>query len=242
MNLSTHISEDFKSFIENSNSLLNQDPYIISIKKIFTKIYFLNYSTARIEVRKTYESDYFSVTRSCLLESFMLFSQNYLRASSLVLRSSIENFIKFLLGLYNQKIDDRVYTNNKNELDNFIKSSKKFPPNARNSFIQMNNKLLTLYKQLSGISHSLTQKSKVLSINFTNDIVCVSSEDISEIDKKLNQFLDLIIMCIIHLNKNSLNHLPKSELNSMFRLVMGNKKTARLLEIIKNEQDLQFIH
>lgn len=242
MNLSTQICADYTSFIKNSSPELNQGSYAPLLKEIFTKLYFLNYSTARIEVRKTYESDYFSVTRSCLLESFMLFSQNYLRASSLVLRSSIENFIKFLLELYNQEIDNRVYINNKNKLDDFIIASKNFLPNAEKSFIKMNNKMLTFYKQLSGISHSLTQKSKVLSINFINDITCISSTDISEVYKKINQFLDLIIMCIIYLNKNSLNHLPKYELNSMFRLVMGNKKTARLLKIIKNEEDLQFIH
>ncbi|QGG51432.1 hypothetical protein [Lysinibacillus pakistanensis] len=238
MNLKQRIDKDFQLFSQNEFEL-SKDTHVEIVRQIFNKIYFVNYLTSRIEVRSNYDSNYFKVTRSCLIEAFILFSQNYLRASSLVLRSSIENFIKHLLQLQSQKINNRVYIENKNEMDNYL-SSISAPVNLKTSLLKINEKLLSLYKNLSGISHSLTNESKSFSINFTTEIKELSFENINKVHKNLDDYLDLLILIIIILNKSSLKHLPTFEINSMLRLVMGNKRTARLLKIIKNEEDLLF--
>lgn len=71
------------------------------IKDIFNKIYAINYLSKRIEVRNNFKNDYYDVCFSCLLEAFSLIIKNYPRAASLVLRSCIENYQKFIIEYHN---------------------------------------------------------------------------------------------------------------------------------------------
>lgn len=233
-----------KDFLEYSKSkyAIFGSTHVNLLNPLFNKIYFINYIKNRIENRKLFNSIYFDVTFSCLIEGLVLFSQNYLRSCSLVLRSSIENYAKHILFINGESIDKKVYINNKNKIDSVISKSL-LPSRIKLSVQKLNDILLSHYKKLSGLSHSLTVESTRLTFSFTTDLDIINSDNIKYVAKYFNSILDSIIYVILIQTRGFLNlHFSEYDLKKILLTFMGDKRSKRFISIIKENQDVQFIN
>ncbi|GCD83710.1 hypothetical protein PTHTG4_27740 [Parageobacillus thermoglucosidasius] len=233
------MEQDFNKYKKLGFLLTNDTAYSELVFNLFKRIYFINITNTKAEFRGRFSNDFYKISFSCLVEALLLFSQNYIRASSLVLRSAIENYLKHQLQINNAKINDRVYLENKIKFDEVI-NSKNYKDNEKLSLIKFNEKLLTLYKRLSGFSHSLTIESKNLQIDFISDFNNLLDNNIRILYNHFRSTLDYFIMLNIHTLKESLTYWSRDDLNNFFRIVMGNKRIKRLIRIIKDNEDLRF--
>ncbi|PGO26295.1 hypothetical protein CN982_18330 [Bacillus cereus] len=202
---------------------------------LFSKLYALNYLTNRVEVSSSFESSYYNVTSSCLIESFSLLIENHPRGCLLVIRSGLENFLKHLIlafGDSTHKIHDRQYVVNKNTLDKVIEATIE---ERLQSFIQtINEQLLSQYKQLSGLSHSLVPQSKDTIVNYFSELKIVKQENIDLAIKNYEKLISYIFdTCVIFTTK-SLKQWEYSLLDELLSLTYGNKKKTSMLNLIKD--------
>jgi hypothetical protein len=238
MNYYELMVQDFNKYKE-FGFLLSNNAYSELVFDLFKRIYFINITHTKAEFRNKFSNDFYKISYSCLVEALLLFSQNYIRASSLVLRSAIENYLKHQLQINNANINDRVYLENKNKFDEVI-NSKNYKNNEKLSLIKFNEKLLSLYKKLSGLSHSLTIESKNLQIDFISDFTDLQDKNIRSLYDHFCPTLDCFIMLNIHTLKEPLTYWSKDDLNNFFKTAMGNKRIHRLIRIIKDNEDLEF--
>lgn len=228
------MNKDYHLFT--SKYLIAEDANLYSA---FKRLYAINYLSSRIEVRSTLKNTHYQVTLSCLKESFLLYKDNYIRAASLVLRSAIENYIKFLLSKENLAINDRVYTENYNNLKNGLETNYN-KKNIRESLLQLNNKMLSHYKRLSGLSHSLTKESKELAINFFTDISLVHNQSLNLFQSIFLSFLEIVQSINILYSKYSLEHWQTEHILNLLNIHMGAKRSSRFIQIIKQDSDINF--
>lgn len=226
--------KQFENILVQFNYQKDKDSNFDDLKKIFLSIYALNYIANRVELKSIFQSTYFKISFSCLLETFALILNNYPRAAALVLRSSLENFLKFIIESYKDekyKINDRVYSENKKTLELIIK--EKYDGKLKNECIKINSRMEATYKELSGISHSLTPES-------INNIIKYFTEfnDIkSEIIKKVLDYFNIIIRDMftfsLIISENSLKLWDSKNLGNIIKLSFGSKRTKTLIELIK---------
>lgn len=212
--------------------------YRDELREIFECIYMLNYLSNRIELRRNFESKYFNVSLSCLIEAFQLLINNYSRGSSLVLRSALENFIKHILKFYisNQEecgleINDRSYTENKITLDKIINSYIKRELTAKGKSI--NSKMETEYKKLSGLSHSLVAESQNNTLKYFNDLEKVNDDNISLVITHFINVAKYIYSFGIIINEKSFRNWDYSDLKEVLRTVFGSSQTKTYLKNLK---------
>lgn len=214
------------------------------ILDIFKRIHSINYLSFRTEVSETFNNIYYKMTLSSIKEAFLLFNNNFVRAASLVLRSGIENYLKFLLHHQDLPIHKRVFQVNHNTLNDYLKTNYHTKPNYQKSLTTLNARLLSYYKKLSGLSHSLTKESKFFIITFLEDI-----HTPKEYSSKKKNFLKLYIgfletvnlynlfYCTYSLKNWNLDHLKQ-----LLSINMGNKRLERILKVIKKQEDIEFHH
>lgn len=210
--------------------------YLKEIEKIFCGIYIINYVSNRIELKKFFNSAYFGVSFSCLIESFSLLLNNYPRAALLVLRSCLESFIKFIIEVYskgNFEINDRSYRANKSTLDKIITDTDDFPESFKEEGISLNSKMEAEYSRLSGLSHSLTPEIKNNTINYFSDLNKVNNENIKlALERFLNVINHVFSFCII-ICQPSFKNWDTFELDKIFRMVFGQRRTKTFLKLVK---------
>lgn len=201
------------------------------IKDIFNKIYAINYLSKRIEVRNNFKNDYYDVCFSCLLEAFSLIIKNYPRGASLVLRSCIENYQKFIIEYHNinklfniYSIDDRSYSANKATLDKVIKFSYK--DKLQEKGLSLNTKLQEKYSRLSGLSHSLVPESRNNTLKYFSDLSILNVEMVNKVLEELSEISTHIFIFQTIICKDSLKLWDRNELSKLFRLVIRRKTTA----------------
>ncbi|MCC0658303.1 hypothetical protein IC175_17240 [Clostridioides sp. ES-S-0123-01] len=213
------------------------DVYESELRNIFSSIYSINYLKNKIELRHFFETQYFDITFSCLLESFSLLLNNYQRGALLVLRSSLENFIKHIIQEYNQllseeyKINDRSYTANKVELEKIIKNNSKW--SLKNESRSLNSRMENSYKKLSALSHSLTSESKNNILNYFSDINVVNDDNIRFAINNTIEVLQSIFSFSIIICESSFKYWDSYELNKILKLVFGDRKSQTYIRNIK---------
>lgn len=208
--------------------------YKQNIEEIFCGIYMINYVSNRIEFKKRFSSDYFNISFSCLIESFSLILNNYPRGASLVLRSSLENFIKFIIQANNKtnfKIDDKIYTNNKATLDRIIEAQDIEP--LKKQYFRANSKMQKEYDNLSGISHSLTLESKSNTVDYFSDLSIVNKNSMILVLQKIKNIINQMFVFCIMIGQPSFKIWDSFDLEKIFRMVFGKKKTRTFLKLIK---------
>lgn len=212
--------------------------YSKELKSIFLKIYAINFISNRVEFSELFKSNYYSVSFSCLLESFSLILNNYPRGSALVLRSSLENFIKYIIDQYDSidepkyLVNDRSYTENKKTLEVVINNE------CNTSFKEMghslNSKMETQYRKLSALSHSLIPESKNNTIQYLSQIDNINIDNLNIVIEKFVNITDNIFSFCIILCSFSLKEWETDTLEKIFRLAFGKNKTKKVLNLVKN--------
>lgn len=205
------------------------DEYEEDVKKIFSKIYAINYLKNKVETKKFFSTLFFKIVYSCLLESYALILNNYTRGASLVLRSSLENFIKHIIetinNLYNQNynINDSIYVANKKTLseviNNIIKDELKADANS------INSRMESQYKTLSGLSHSLTEQSKNNIVDYFSNLNEINKSNMELVISEFDLVLDLIFELSIIICEPSLKKWDSFELEKILRIVFGKRKS-----------------
>lgn len=207
------------------------------IEKVFLRIYTINYIANRIEVKDKFDSDYFKISFSCLLESYSLVLNNYPRGALLDLRSSLENFIKYVIYILNNSngftyfINDRSYTANKGTLDEII--DKIYDDILKSECTSLNSKMENEYKRLSGLSHSLVPESKNNIINYFSDIKILNEDNINIALEKIANIAEFIVSFCIIVCQPSIKNWESSELQKLFRLSFGKRKTETYIKALK---------
>lgn len=236
----SHYEDAIKQLELILNNRVNKDIKILyekELKKTFLGIYAINYLSNRIEINNFFISSYYDVTFSCLLESFSLITNNYPRGSSLVLRSGLENFLKYIIETLNNInksnyiINDRSYSENKKTLETII--NDKYILSLKEQSISLNSKMETQYKKLSALSHSLVPESKNNTINYFSEIDVVSK---SNLDIVFENFLSIVnqmfSFCII-ICQSSLKSWDSIDLEKILRMVFGKHRTLCFLTMLK---------
>ena len=208
------------------------------LKKIFMKIYAINYLSNRIELREKFDNDYYNVCFSCLLEAFSLIIKNYSRASLLVLRSCIENYIKYIIGSHNNGelnpylIDDRSFSTNKATLDKVINNNYK--NRLKEKGLNLNTKLQEKYSSLSGLSHSLVPQSRDNTFKYFSDLLTLNESMVNDVLNELSEISKYIFIFQTIICKESLKLWDSNELYKLFRLAIGKERTTnKYISILK---------
>lgn len=215
-----------------------KNKYEAELREIFECVYMLNYLANRIELKKNFQTKYFNITISCLIEAFNLLINNYCRGASLVLRSSLENFIKHILKVYSDNesnfvinINDRSYTANKTTLDKVINNyiSLEFKDKCES----INSKMEAEYRKLSAISHSLVVESENNIFKYFDDIKKVNEVNISLV---INHFIDItkyIYSFSLIINEKSFIQWEYNTLREILNIVFGSSQTKTYLKKFK---------
>lgn len=240
-----YIEDAINQFNNISKSYSNNviDIYKDDIINIFYSIYELNYICNRIEVRKFYDSNYFNVSFSCLLESFSLVLDNYPRGAALVMRSSLENFLKYIIEFYNKyesceefSIDDRKYTCNKvtlTEIIGKIYNMGEISEQVKSECLSLNGKMESIYKKLSGISHSLVPENRN-TISYFDEIRNVKENYIQIIIGNLNDIANIFISFTLILGIKSFKNWNSDDLREVIGISFGKKKSNTYIKMLKN--------
>lgn len=211
--------------------------YNIELREIFSAIYAINYLKNKVETKYYFNTNYFKITYSCLLESYSLLLNNYPRGSSLVLRSGLENFIKHTISIINTKynktysINDRSYSANKATLEKAISDVLKSSFEQINK--EINGQMERQYRELSGLSHSLTPESISNTFDYFFDLDKVNRNNVDIVIVKFTEISKLIFSLSIILCEPSLNLWEKNELEDILNIVFGKRKRDTYVKNIK---------
>lgn len=232
--------EDYELFLKTYN-LSNYIQDVPKFKKCYFSLYAINFLSTRIEVSKYFVNDYYQICLSTLKETILLFKDSYIRAASLILRSSIENFLKFVLEKHNLTVHDKSYSANRNTFENNI--DKIVNPHyslIKKSLLSLNNKLFNIYRTISSLSHSLTSQSKDLTLQFFLQKEQVDINYKKEFIDKLEITLETIQSFNLYLTKFSTRNWTTQELMQLLSINIGNKRMNSWIKFIKEDQDITF--
>ncbi|MEK4181357.1 hypothetical protein NSQ61_17970 [Aeribacillus sp. FSL K6-1121] len=230
------LTEDCQRQLDSILKLINTDQVINynfpDIKKGFSYLYVINYLSKRVELKRFFNTTYYHVSYSCLIEAFHLILENYPRGSALVLRSGLENFLKHTIeisGEGNYKINDRSYTANMNTLEKII--NKEVQEKYRKLFRRTNAQMFTVYRELSGLSHSLTVESKSNILRYFTDVKMINKQNIDFVIEKLVVTLEYLLICSLLISRSSLEKWVRDNLNEILRVAFGQKRTEKFLQL-----------
>ena len=236
-NYSSDIAIQVNKVFETTGSDLIKERYELELIEVFSYIYAINYLKNKVELKKYFDSTFFKITYSCLLESYSLILNNYSRGSSLVLRSALENFTKHIIHIVNSEynevypINDRSYSINKTTLEKVI--NERIKENFKQLSKEINGKMEREYRILSGLSHSLTPESINNTLNYFFDLRNVNDENVSLVLGKLKEVCMLIFSLLVILCEPSFKLWNKDELENILLIVFGRRKTSSYINKIK---------
>lgn len=173
---------------------------------IFKSIVALQIQVTRIEVRSLYKDNPFLENLfSGLLEAFHQFSMGYIKNVVFILRSSLEDFSKFLSLQITTKFDQNSFKKNKSKVEGYFDRNKESIPH----YLKFNEAILknymmslqNFYSVLSQTTHSL--KLGISSISFLEDLVKISSDYLNPMYQYFSRFLNILHSIFIILSSDS---------------------------------------
>ncbi|KYC62070.1 MAG: hypothetical protein SOI41_02700 [Heyndrickxia coagulans] len=206
------------------------------LERCFSFLYLINFLSKRVELKRFFDSKACLVSYSCLIEAFMLLIENHPRGSSLVIRSAIENFIKNIIkitGGGEYYINDRSYGENIKTLNSIIENH--VPEKYKPLFNKTTAQISRLYYLLSGLSHSLTPESEKILLNYFSDTRSINTENIDTVTDNYLSALEHIFTLSLLICRNSLEIWERENLEEIFRIVYGKKRTQTLLQLFSNK-------
>lgn len=193
-------------------------------KKLFYEIYFLWHISNRGELSHWLRKDYYEYTCSFMYESYISLLLNQLTATSLLLRSSIENFIKFLLISRNLEPNNTRFKENTRKLKNEIKNNNINPEI---------DKLVTIYGKLSSISHS-ANKNKIDIIKYLSSTTHSSKKLKKDTISYFIKTVRIYDFFILKICKLSLCQWDTDDLSNVLHIVFNDKQSQKIIIHLKN--------
>lgn len=230
MRMISDYQDQLQTILHSQGNEFIKREYSAKIEENFSYLYALNVIARRIELVKFFDTQYFSIAYSCLIESFSLVLDNHSRGSSLVLRSALENFLKNVVqiaGNNSYRINDRSYSANQQTLESII--DNEYPDKYRELFKKTNAQMNRIYGILSGLSHSLTPESQNNMLSFFSDSKTISRDRIDFVFDNMKLVLEYIFTSSLLISRTSLELWDRSTLKDVLSLVYGTKRTANTL-------------
>lgn len=232
MNLTRECTKQFE-LLKNTpmvNSVILK-PYEADFFSVYKQIFFINYLANRVETKNFFDTDYYKISFSCLVEANLALLSNYSRGSSLLLRSSLESMLKHLIITLdkNSEIDDRQYSKNYDAL----KKSKSTNSKIKERVLLLNEKMKSLYSNLSSISHSLTELTNENVYKYFSDNRDLNKKSVSAIMNFFEQLVNYTVEISLYLSLCSLENWDTEDLDSLLSLVYGNKRKEKMIRFIK---------
>ncbi|AUD23884.1 MULTISPECIES: hypothetical protein [Bacillus cereus group] len=201
-------------------------------QKIFSGIFLINYLSNRAELHRFFQTDYYQITFSCIIESYHLLIQNYPRGSLLILRSAIENYFKHLIASVDMemyKVHDRVFNANKITLDKI--SNQVYVTDIGVLAKAHISRLESVYGKLSGLSHSLTAESKSV-VRYFSDIKLNNELSLKAI-QEYGKVIDSIVYLLFPLCYQSFVLWEKNDFEEILDVYLGKKAQKTMLGLVK---------
>ncbi|MFD0897356.1 hypothetical protein [Loigolactobacillus binensis] len=195
--------------------------------KSYKYVYFIHYFTNRFELRKFTNDEYFKVSISFCNEAYISMMLNQKNASLLLLRSSIENFIKFMLNYYGLDIDPTRFKTNKGTLQ---KSG--LLTTDLNSKL---DRLLSFYNDFSGLSHSATNINTDI-IEFLNLATTLRPTNFNKNYCSFTKIMKIYIYFIISICSESLIKWDTADLKNSLSIIFSDYETIQIISEIKDNE------
>ncbi|VDG23721.1 hypothetical protein [Lactobacillus gallinarum] [Lactiplantibacillus mudanjiangensis] len=222
-NITNQVTELIENILPNTVTNIKN----ISSKKVdasYSYVYFIHYLTNRAELKTFVSNTYLDVSLSFYKEAYIAMLLGQKSAYTLLLRSSLENFIKYMLEYYCLEIDPTRFKQNVHTL----RSSSSFP----NTLITELDSFIDIYHDYSGLSHSVINRNiniisyleagtKEKKQNFTDNL-----EQLRKMSKKYGYFL-------IYICKSSLQIWDTNDLLSMLSIIYSSSQTSSIITTLK---------
>lgn len=197
---------------------------------IFKEIYAIKLLIGRPELQKFIANDYTDAYFNFIIEAFICILRNEKNASSLLLRSAIENFLKLVLTSLDLKINDRSFSVNHKTLSNFLNEDS-----YTNISIEANaSTLQRQYSNLSAISHSFTNlNNQSIAKSFTRSL----TSTIDSTDGIIQSWcivLKSTFTILIMLSSQSIKFWDTDDISNYLKLVMGEKAKNSMIANLKS--------
>ena len=215
---------DFKRTLP--KDIADDEEKIKYIKCLYRKIYLLNLLKNRSELADKTCNNYFKVSFSCILESFHLFINKDLRAAYLVLRVSIESYLKFVLlnfiNNYNlkHKVNERNFSINYDLLIDILSDTKELDCfNIEHSLEVFSN----YYSRLSSLAHANTNLIDNFNPEYLFEIPCHSEKIFKEFYNIFKTLVELYAKLLIPICLNSFVNWDLIVLKRILKVGLSNK-------------------
>lgn len=226
-NLNESINYQFKKYISETLNETFCKTQEFNKEKKYKYIFAINYFISRPELSK-YWNDYFKWSISFLYESYYSFSLGQKNGGFLLLRSSIENFVKYVvtkIGKANS-IDERAFKPNNRILILYSWREKQLELEKKANALQAN------YNEFSKLSHS--------AINSDSSAVSFFSEINKEFNLNYNygmaafkKIVKIYIFFIVYICKDSLKYWETIDLDETFSIILTNGEYNKIYNFIK---------
>lgn len=199
---------------------------------IFKKIYAIKLFISRPEPKRFIANKYTDAYFNFIIEAFISTLRNEKNASSLLLRSAIENFLKLTLESLNLNINNRSFSTNHTTLNNSL-----IEDTYVNNLIKSNaSTLQRQYSNLSVISHSFTNlDNKSIFKSFSQSLKSNINES-DELFKSWTEVLKSTFIIMVMLSSDSIKNWDTDDISNYLKLVIGEKKKNKILYEIKSPQ------
>lgn len=195
------------------------------IYKSYSYVYFIHYFTNRIELKSFVDNEYLNASLSFYKEAYISMLLGQKSAYILLLRSSLENFVKYLLSYYDLTIDPTRFKQNVHTLRRSGKISS-------NLFTEVDS-FIALYRDYSGLSHSVINRNINL-ISYlesgtkgTEQSFLACLEQLKKVSQKYGYFL--IDVC-----KSSLKIWDTHDLKTMLSITYPDSQVSKITDSLKS--------
>lgn len=208
--------DDYREIISKATNLH------LSLKKeskTFLRVYVLWSLSKRPELEKWLHNNYYVVSLSFLLEAFTCLMLNQTSGAQLLLRSSVENFIKFCLSTENLTIDNTRFKQNLKSLRTVYNDEK---------ILQHISKLETIYHDLSKLSHSASS-SEISIVNYIGQTLNVTELEFTNTITYIRKIIDIYLLFIFTICRESLKKWDSSDLRNTLKIGFKDNKVKSIL-------------
>lgn len=198
------------------------------VEKTYKYIFLLNHLKSRPELKKFW-NEYLNWSISFLYESFVSASLGQKHGCYFLLRSSLENFVKFICVAIGKKeeIDNRVFKKNNHILVTYNWPKDNFKLQSKASSFQ------TMYNEFSKLSHSATKLNNQSPITYFQKIVEGFDKEYNDAMESIQSLSVCYMYFIIFICKKSLKKWDTKDLTSILKISCTKHEAEVILNLIK---------
>lgn len=199
------------------------------IAKTYKYIFLLNLLKSRPELKKFW-NDYLHWSISFLYEAFVSSSLGQKNGCYFLLRSSLENFVKFVCEAIGERkeINDYGFKSN-----NHILTTYNWPDNDLNILGKVCS-FQTMYNNFSKLSHSAIKLNDQNLIPYLGKIVEEFDNEYNDAASNIKKVADSYLYLMIFVCKSSLKKWDTSDLTNIFKISCTDNQIKIILSFLKN--------